>query len=294
MKTELITLRQTLFYLRTKSPIKSKIEVIKWFLFRIPVRIILDFKSMKRRLRNIENKEIFSRMHDGATIIHTIEQLSNLYEIYGIRRQERFKFDDKPLYIIDIGAHIGIYTIKMALENPHSLIYSIEPEEKNFKKLRKNLRINKIKNVVPLRLALSNKEGYINLYIDEFGSGQHSLFKKTKYYEKIRVTTLDKLIRRLNLKSISLIKIDTEGAEYYILLGGIKSLKIFKPNLIIETHPWNDKGCNERIVRLLRKIGYNLKIFKEKDSSLNIYAWKGYYDQAKEGDWKLLTLTISI
>ena len=188
MKTELITLKHTLFYLRTKSPIKSKLEVMKWFLFRIPIRIILDFKSMKRRLRNIESKEIFSRMHNGAAIIHTIEQISNLYEIYGIRKQNRFKFDNKPLYIIDIGAHIGIYTIKIALENPHSLIYSIEPERKNFYKLRKNLRINKIKNVVPLRLALSNKEGYINLYINEFESGQHSLFKKTKYYEKVRVT----------------------------------------------------------------------------------------------------------
>jgi len=75
---------------------------------------------------------------------------------------------------------------------------------------------------------------------------------------------LDKLVRRLNLKSISLIKIDTEGAEYPILLGGIRTIKNFRPNLIIETHPWNYRGCNEKILKLLRKINYNLRILKEK------------------------------
>ena len=274
MKTELITLKQTLFYLKTRSPIKSKLEVIKWFLIRLPLRLLLKFKEMKMKIRNIEKKDIISIMGDGAIFIHAIEELNNLYEIYGEKKQEKFKFEEEPLsYVIDIGAHIGIYTIKKALQNQETRFYSIEPEINNFKKLIENIKLNNLENITPLRLAISDKEGYFNLYIDEFGSGQHSLLKRSKRYEKIKVTTLDKLVKKLNLKSIDLIKIDTEGAEYSILVGGMKTLKKFRPKLIIETHPWIDKDCNKKILKLLNSINYNLKIFRNRNEAIIIYAW---------------------
>jgi len=87
------------------------------------------------------------------------------------------------------------------------------------------------------------------------------------------VTTLDKLVKKLNLKSIDLIKIDTEGAEYSILVGGMKTLKKFRPKLIIETHPWIDKDCNKKILKLLNSINYNLKIFRNRNEAIIIYAW---------------------
>lgn len=79
------------------------------------------------------------------------------------------------------------------------------------------------------------------LTLDSFGSGQHSILKNpSKNKERIKVITLDDFRETIKEK-INLIKIDTEGSEYKILIGGKKCIESNKPVLIIETHPWYDK-----------------------------------------------------
>ena len=41
--------------------------------------------------------------------------------------------------------------------------------------------------------------------------------------------------------------------------------------MIIETHPWYDKHVNEKIIRLLKKLKYNIVMLK--DVSPVIFAW---------------------
>ena len=57
------------------------------------------------------------------------------------------------------------------------------------------------------------------------------------------------------------IKIDTEGFEYYILLGGEKTIKEHKPTIIVEQKPNKGKtfGLKDtQAVDLLKSWGYSL------------------------------------
>jgi len=224
-------------------------------------------------IKHIEDQIVESKMKDGAIFLNTIEQLSNLHEIYGEEKDEKIKrrLPSSPI-IFDIGSHIGIYTIRKAIEYPNGVVYSVEPEQKNFEMLRKNIKLNNLNNVVPINIALFDREGYMKLFIDNFRSSEHTLIKRTnKPYKLVKVTTLEKLARKIKPSSIDLVKIDTEGAEYPILLGGIQILKKFKPFLIIETHPWIDKDCDKKILKLLKRLGYTTKLVKYEGSV--IFAW---------------------
>ena len=272
MRVEFVSIKLVKFYLKTKSPLLSKIKVITWFLIRTPLRLILSFKTMKNLIKPLENQKIFSIMLDNAKFINTIEQIVNLYEIYGEKKQELVSPPNSPLTIVDIGAHVGIFSIKFAYKFPKAMIYSIEPEKQNFNSLKKNIKLNDLKNITPLKLAFFNKNGYLELGIDPFGSGQHSLLKRaSKEKERVKVITLDSFRKKINRK-IDLIKIDTEGSEYEILLGGITTIKRDKPFLIIETHPWYDPEIDKKIISLIRNVkGYKWEIKRNKGST--IFAW---------------------
>jgi len=46
--------------------------------------------------------------------------------------------------ILDVGAHVGLFSLYARLLNPNVEILAIEPEEKNFKILKENIKQNKI------------------------------------------------------------------------------------------------------------------------------------------------------
>lgn len=273
MKLE--TLKETVFYIVTKSPVSSKLRILKWFLYRAFLRLILDFETMNSRLRRIERKIIRSEMEDGAVFVHTIGDLLNLYEVYSEKRQERYRPEElaqNPI-IFDIGAHIGVYSIKKAFQYYKGTVYAIEPEEGNFEKLTMNIEKNHLHNIIPIQLALFDRTGYGELSTDVFKSSQYSLLKKSQKYQKVRIMSLDDLINELNPPRVDLIKIDTEGAEYPILVGGVRILEKYRPFLIIETHPQNYDNCDRKIIEFLKELDYSLRIVK-RAVGLTIFANK--------------------
>jgi len=61
--------------------------------------------------------------------------------------------------VFDVGAYIGdtaLWTSKLV--GAEGKVYSFEPEATSFTKLTGNLQSNKLKNVIPLQLALSDQE----------------------------------------------------------------------------------------------------------------------------------------
>ena len=71
----------------------------------------------------------------------------------------------------------------------------------------------------------------------------------------IKTTTLDEFSKDQELRSIDLIKIDTEGHELKIIEGGIKCIKKYRPILAIEITSQNFAN----IYQLLQEINYTLR-----------------------------------
>jgi len=169
---------------------------------------------------------------------------------------------------VDIGAHIGRYTILAANTNKKIKVVSIEANPFIYKSLIKNVRINNLsRNVIPVNVALLNSEKTVSFYLDEKGGSSTLISKDKKQFKKVRVkgTTLDSLLKnlRLSLKKVRLLKIDVEGAEYLVLKGASKTLKTSHPLIIVEV--WTKRKL-KKVSNLLSRFGYDSALEIEGDN----------------------------
>jgi FkbM family methyltransferase len=156
---------------------------------------------------------------------------------------------------IDAGAHVGYYTLlasKIAKE-----IISIEPNPFNYKLLKFNLRINKIKNAYALNIAASNYNGETGIFIPKLkgkiATDQSKLDNNISKI-KIRVVKLDDLLLKIG-KNPDVIKIDVEGSEMQVLEGLQETLRKGVKCLMIEVHSEENKA---KAISFLKTLGYKV------------------------------------
>jgi FkbM family methyltransferase len=126
---------------------------------------------------------------------------------------------------IDIGANIGFYTC-VALHMGKRAI-AIEPKRSNLDLLYRNMSINGWNDVEVYPVGLNEKPELRHLY-GATGTAA-SLLKgwaghSERFYEIIPTTTLDNLLSGGGYDQDVFIKIDVEGAEYFVLKGATKIL----------------------------------------------------------------------
>jgi|GEM_PF-3738767 len=131
---------------------------------------------------------------------------------------------------IDAGAYVEDSSFVFDRYFKPEKIYAIEPDNNNYKILRENLVVNKMKNVVPLKLALYKRNGYLSFEGNNFLS---STLANNQRGNLVKVVTIDTLVKRLNLKRLDFIKMDIEGSEFDALKGSVGVLRTFKPDLLI-------------------------------------------------------------
>ena len=183
---------------------------------------------------------------------------------------EQFNAKDGDI-VVDIGAHIGRYTIinsKRVGEN--GKVIAIEAHPDNFEILNRNIKLNKLTNVIPLNYAVYSKQTKLKLYlpVEEPGFTIYNtiMVNRTASEEKfteVNANTLDNILLQQNGIShadINWIKIDVEGAELEVLKGASSILSKSKDiSLLIEIHNLHG-GTNlyRQIVEFLDI--YNFKI----------------------------------
>ena len=159
--------------------------------------------------------------------------------------------------IIDVGAYTGIYTLISGKTNPEAKIYSFEPNPLLFESLKKNVKFNRMsKRCFLINSALSNSTEESFLFQNsEYYTSLFSLNEYTENSKKIKVFTieLDTFSKEQNLQNLDLIKIDAEGFEENIILGGLNTLSKFHPIILMEA--LTEKDFNKQKM-LLKKMGY--------------------------------------
>lgn len=160
--------------------------------------------------------------------------------------------------ILDIGAHIGLFSIYCHCLNPQVPMLAFEPEEKNFQTLKENFRHNSIKNVLAKNLAVSASEGPKTLYLSP-DSHNHSLIDVTNQSKIVQSTTLEQIIKKHNLSKIDLLKLDCEGAEFEILENCPKEIFNKVQNLYIEYHIYQPNLNADKILSKLQKANFKVQ-----------------------------------
>ncbi len=144
--------------------------------------------------------------------------------------KEFIKHINKNSIIVDIGACYGQYTIICSKIASDGLVIAIEPNPYHFLMLQKGIKLNNLKNVILLNVALSDFQGTSKLFMSDKHLEGSTLFEEKLNEEledveristDVNVITLDKLLSQLNIdhNKIDIIKMDSEGSEMKILKG---------------------------------------------------------------------------
>ena len=166
--------------------------------------------------------------------------------------------------VVDVGANIGAFSIFAA--RCARQVFALEPEPENFCLLCYNIELNSLKNLTPLRIAITNKKGKHDFYIAEKQhSGSHSFFLR-QYEKKIEVETLSikDFIEKEALPKIHFLKLDCEGSEDKIIkdLSWETAKKI--EQIALEFHHFGDYSA-EDMMRRLTMLAFDVRSGKKKD-----------------------------
>jgi len=118
---------------------------------------------------------------------------------------------------IDVGAHIGTYTIPLArLVGQKGMIIAVEPLPMNISILKRNIKVNNLSNIVVIGKAGYHKRGVLILSWNPLRTGMSTtvLDRGFSNFIEVEADCLDEMVANiLNKPEIRLLKVDVEGAE---------------------------------------------------------------------------------
>ena len=179
-------------------------------------------------------------------------------------------FNNKDIFILDIGGNIGWYP--SFLGRFGYSILTFEPFERNYYILKKNYCMLNNSNVVIITKGLDKNEKLCDYYIHIKNTGNGMIICDEKYMKnnllrrnfkkssQVSLTKLSNFFPYLSNKNIALIKIDIEGGEGNAIEGGIEMItKYHVPFVIIEFSPLflKEHGTDpKKLIELFIENGY--------------------------------------
>jgi len=167
----------------------------------------------------------------------------------------------------DVGANVGVYSIYAGLQHAGAKVYAFEPLQVNFHRLCANIRLNGVGNVVPLHLALSDRNGIDSLYVSDYRLGasgsqlgaavndKGEAFDPlgTEYVPALRMDALGSVF---GMPPPNHIKIDVDGIEMRIVQGmaGLLAADSIRSILIEVNREVTDQGS---IAGHLQSLGFH-------------------------------------
>jgi FkbM family methyltransferase len=170
--------------------------------------------------------------------------------------------------VVDIGAHVGVYSLATAALRQDIPIHAFEPNPAAYERLHLHKMVNNFRNIYEHRTALGNNDhvsifSWINKGFDNISSGGH-LVKKIKKSNTIDIPSIvkpfDTLSAGQDFGECPLFKIDVEGGELDVFMGMPNTLQRFRPNILLES--FSSLACT-RINEMTGPLGYRyFKIFE--------------------------------
>ena len=162
---------------------------------------------------------------------------------------------------IDIGAHLGYFTIELSrLTRPEGKVLAIEPMSKFNNVLEALLRRHKADNVTLYRVALGGNGDFVEMGIPEIGRKKRFAYARImdsqpdlQYVdtEKVPNHQGDSLFSTLD--RLDFVKVDVEGLEFSVVTSMIHTIGAHRPILLCEFFEGEQRL---KLYHLLQPMGY--------------------------------------
>ena len=133
------------------------------------------------------------------------------------------------LNFLDVGANIGMYSLYFLSLVKDKKVICVEPFQENFELLTRNLKLNNYLDcaqVINNPLSSESKRGKAVVSDMRPGGSGYKLIEGEKGHQEsmdVQILDIDSILYPFNQNYI--LKIDTDGNDFEILQGGIKSFK---------------------------------------------------------------------
>ncbi|MDG1872965.1 MAG: FkbM family methyltransferase [Mariniblastus sp.] len=139
--------------------------------------------------------------------------------------------------IVDAGAHVGLFSLFMASQNPNCKILSLEPFPENYHCLEKNILSSKATNITALPYALGAESQVA--FIKPVGERSIDHLLQTSSdpdSREVQVVSLSDVLSQLQTDNVAMLKMDIEGAEFDVFeTASTATLKCFQ-RIALEYH----------------------------------------------------------
>jgi FkbM family methyltransferase len=167
--------------------------------------------------------------------------------------------------VLDIGANLGVVALNLArLAGPKGVVHAFEPNPRMRSLLAKSIARNKYEHLHLHPMALGTQNEMLELHIPRNNAGQGSFIyhKDVVGHDVVQtpVRTLNEVVREQGIGRIRLIKIDVDGFENEVLLGGMEVLETMRPDfLLLETNEACAAPLKQLpVVRTLQRARYRM------------------------------------
>ena len=178
--------------------------------------------------------------------------------------------------IIDVGAHIGTFSLLAARKVRHGHVHAIEASQDTFNFLRINVALNRCENVTVHHLALTDRNGTCTLFHDTGNWGHSVVSAAAATSETVESATLETFLQRNRIERCQFMKLNCEGAEFPILLTSPKSvLQRFDCMLVLYHCDLWTKSSETDLVRHLEDSGFSCAVRQQTERRGWIVATRG-------------------
>ena len=165
--------------------------------------------------------------------------------------------------VLDIGSHVGLYTMLASAAEPGATVVAFEPLARTRERLERNLASNGFTRVRVVAAAAGKESGEMPLFRDpddpvpgeatvraDVGDVKH--FAPTTV--SVPVVRVDDVLREMDIRNVDLVKIDVEAAEADVLSGMRETLRRDRPVVFCEV--LEGYATEEVIQALIEAAGY--------------------------------------
>jgi len=188
--------------------------------------------------------------------------LQHLYEMPALFFPTNINFHKGDLFL-DLGTHHGIYIIEMLIRNPDLTAICVEPDPYGCSMLKKMASKNNLINRIEIHnCAIGEKTGEAILMESDEGSWGNSISTDGKATgKKVKTELLEDIV---GMRSVKVIKCNTEGGEYVIMPQVLK-LKLNPELIILMTH--GDESLQAKLLQSIEETGYSKKLVNPEPSN---------------------------
>lgn len=155
---------------------------------------------------------------------------------------------DRPIHVLDIGAHVGTFSTHLASIHPSATMDCFEPSPDTYEFLCSNVEVNgNTERINTHQKALTGETGFAIFDLQGAGSGHnHIAFEGDVHGSGVRVETVafDEVVAAAR-GPVELIKMDCEGGEYDLVYKSSKESWAGVQRLVLEYHTMPEESWEE-------------------------------------------------